>query len=355
MSKDYLAQYRDEPKDILHFGVKGMKWGVRRDSKTGIRPIAKTLNDSRFGKKSIARAEAHGQKVNAKLDKKFEKSFSGTKGYIKVHNAVADELNARVPESNNRPKYAGKNLYQDKKLHDAYWKDVDKMYDQAYSAAATKLGISGSGNKKVVIERQGFGKDATWRMGIDDIKHADLGSNLAVFVAVVDDNGQLVELKLKDDLAHSELMHFGVKGMKWGVRNDSRGSRSSKKASVENLLTHPGGESSPERYDRISKVAKAGQAKALTDDDLRFYNARSAAIRQVEAMNQRNPSWFEKSGKSVLQKTVMTAAAGVAAGVTSHYVTKPLVAALTGAAAKKAGQKVAKEVVKNPIGFTLPK
>ena len=49
---------------LEHHGVKGQKWGVRRNSSTGVRPIARTLNDSRFGQNSIRRAESHMTKQN---------------------------------------------------------------------------------------------------------------------------------------------------------------------------------------------------------------------------------------------------------------------------------------------------
>lgn len=45
---------------LEHYGVKGMKWGVRR-GKDGVRPIARTLDNSRFGqaaKKNVARYES---------------------------------------------------------------------------------------------------------------------------------------------------------------------------------------------------------------------------------------------------------------------------------------------------------
>lgn len=48
---------------IEHVGVKGMKWGVRRNPKTGIRPIAKTLNDSRFGRAAQKNVDRHDRRV----------------------------------------------------------------------------------------------------------------------------------------------------------------------------------------------------------------------------------------------------------------------------------------------------
>lgn len=64
MSED---EFQSTDDFLEHYGVKGMKWGVRRDSTTGVRPIAKTLNDSRFGRKANARAAKYGAKQDAKL------------------------------------------------------------------------------------------------------------------------------------------------------------------------------------------------------------------------------------------------------------------------------------------------
>lgn len=49
-----------EVDDFLeHFGVKGMKWGVRRNPKTGARPIAKSLSRGPVGKLARANVNAH--------------------------------------------------------------------------------------------------------------------------------------------------------------------------------------------------------------------------------------------------------------------------------------------------------
>lgn len=47
---------------LAHFGVKGMKWGVRKDPKTGVRPIAKALDSSKFGALSKANVERHNHR-----------------------------------------------------------------------------------------------------------------------------------------------------------------------------------------------------------------------------------------------------------------------------------------------------
>ena len=79
MSADqFLAHHglsRDEPfadtgmtvDDFLaHYGVMGMHWGIRRDPKTGIRPLAKSLDESRFGKMAKANANRHMRAQNTR-------------------------------------------------------------------------------------------------------------------------------------------------------------------------------------------------------------------------------------------------------------------------------------------------
>ena len=71
----------DNVDDFLeHVGVKGMKWGVRRGS-DGVRPIARTLNDSSFGKFAQKNVDRHNQnkygtsKVTKKDSASSEKYF----------------------------------------------------------------------------------------------------------------------------------------------------------------------------------------------------------------------------------------------------------------------------------------
>jgi hypothetical protein len=56
MGKDVIEM--DPAEEFLsHYGVKGMHWGIRRDPNTGVRPIAKALDSSRFGRMANANAE----------------------------------------------------------------------------------------------------------------------------------------------------------------------------------------------------------------------------------------------------------------------------------------------------------
>lgn len=55
---------------LEHAGVKGMKWGVRRNSNTGVRPIAKTLSNSKFGKLAQRNVDRHNRAKSQRTEKK---------------------------------------------------------------------------------------------------------------------------------------------------------------------------------------------------------------------------------------------------------------------------------------------
>ena len=106
-----------------------------------------------------------------------------------------------------------------------------------------------------------------------------------------------------------ELYHFGVKGMRWGVRKASpsgSGTKSYKSSRDYNAAN------------RLRRKAKQSGAKSLTNKEMKMVNTR---LELEKKYNQLNPSSLEK-GKRVLSTTV-----SVVGGVTALYaVTKsPLI------------------------------
>lgn len=69
---------------LAHYGVKGMKWGVRRNSDTGVRPIAKTLDESKFGRAANANAKRYMAKQAAKTNAAAPKRLSRKEHKAKV-------------------------------------------------------------------------------------------------------------------------------------------------------------------------------------------------------------------------------------------------------------------------------
>lgn len=74
MAKDYLSMVSPSPADAEHYGVKGMRWGIRRDPKTGARPIAVALNESAFGRATQRNVDRYNRNQAAKAMKKAVKT-----------------------------------------------------------------------------------------------------------------------------------------------------------------------------------------------------------------------------------------------------------------------------------------
>ena len=106
-----------------------------------------------------------------------------------------------------------------------------------------------------------------------------------------------------------ELYHFGVKGMRWGVRKASPSGSATKsyKSSRDYNAAN-----------RLRRKAKGSGTKSLTNKEMKMLNTR---LELEKKYNQLNPSSLEK-GKRVLSTTV-----SVVGGVTALYaVTKsPLI------------------------------
>lgn len=76
--EDFLSHKGMTDEELSHYGVKGMRWGVRRNGETGIRPIAQTLNDSKFGQKANANAEKYMNRQTARAENKANKAAART-------------------------------------------------------------------------------------------------------------------------------------------------------------------------------------------------------------------------------------------------------------------------------------
>lgn len=155
---------------------------------------------------------------------------------------------------------------------------------------------------------------------------------------------------LKSDEGDAE--HHGVKGMKWGVirdtatkardhlRRKSKGEDTTptkkaaaieKKAESTTTKSEPhqvvgaaSGETSSQRYARLTAQAREGRANDMSEMDLKFYNARTEALAKINKMNQTDPGWLSKTSKKVLQQATQKVMQDVADGVAGKYVTTPI-------------------------------
>lgn len=204
---------KPDPVDAVlkHHGVKGMKWGVRKD-------------------KGHEGESAKKTKI-AKLDRKFEKDSQSYKTVFKVYDAAAEKMNREDgPRINNKPKYKNADFSRDSPLRQKYYKEwQDTMLDNL-EKAANDLGTNASGTRQMGIVHAA---DGGWDIVSRDVKHAD---TVTAHVKVTyDDNGHILSVAVEDpELEHLDpveavLVHYGIPGMKWGRRKAGTGKPSSHK------------------------------------------------------------------------------------------------------------------------------
>ncbi len=183
-----------------------------------------------------------------------------------------------------------------------------------------------------------------------------------------------------------DMKQAGVKGMKWGVRRDRATLRAAAKkqeakpglisdlkviagskseaqarrnyadadkneASVAEQKRHEAagrntvvvgaasGETSSARYDRLAGQAKSGRASDMTEQDLKFFNARTEALNKVAKMNEVQPTWLAATTKKVIQQTAQNQMQSLADGLANKYIGDPIKDALKGGAAVAAASK----------------
>jgi len=199
---------------LEHHGIKGMKWGQRKD-------------------------------------KKWQANIYSVRGAVAVHNAVAERMNnGGLDKLNNQPKYKNATKLIDLDtgqpvgaLGKQYMRDYNKMAERfSHEAVAEVHGTSPSGGFKATMDTSNPNQ---WSVKVvkTEAAHAVLANEDFIFEVDHDRRGMITSTKLiKDGLKQDNLEHHGVKGMKWGVRRKvgSNGRVSSKKQpSVDFKTTAP--------------------------------------------------------------------------------------------------------------------
>lgn len=167
-----------------------------------------------------------------------------------------------------------------------------------------------------------------------------------------------IAMRLEEE---KDAKQYGVKGQRWGVRRSSRELSAAAKVNppvkqVEAKKTaaasntpakKPAGdiqkvESAPDRYSRLAAQAKDGRAKEMSAEDLKFFNARTEALKKVEALNETKPGWLRETTVKVIQQSAQRQMQGVADAIADKYISDPIKAALKGVADTAAVASAAK-------------
>lgn len=262
---------------LTHHGVKGQKWGVRKDG-------------------GHEGEQATTKKI-AKLDKKFEKDAKNPYTYIAVHNHAAKELNTHeLHRINNKSQYKNVDLTKNPELKAKYEHEVQATYVKHLRAGVEKLGTNASGTKKYTIETNPNGH---WNVASSDVAHSDSSYKVPLkrgpkghVLSVGDPEDSMQQ---GADLVNNILSHHGVLGMKWGHRRGS--SESSSSESKSSVPTHASNDH-VQAESHKSTLNKHG-LKALSNDDLKQLNERMQLEQTYRNLNGQKPTKFETGHKQV--------------------------------------------------------
>jgi hypothetical protein len=312
MAKDFLSMASPSPQDAEHHGVKGMKWGIRNDR-------------GHEGQKAKT-------KVIAKADQKFEKNIAAAnKGRLtpELHNAVVTRMNARVQGVNDSDKYRGIDMdTATGKIKSDYEKDMRDAIVTSFEDGVREIyGSNASGTKRGVYNSKTDSIDIVEK----DVQHAALPDVPNVTAKLTRDKlGQVASIEVVPfEMEHSNLdgenylAHFGVKGMKWGIRkSDSSGSSRGGSKSIPKASAN---ETHGEKYNRLRSQIKTHGPNSVSTEDLNFVNARTEAIAKINKMNIASPGWLTDTSKVILQETTKTLMKDLAVKAGKQFIVKPLI------------------------------
>lgn len=107
-----------DDKELVHFGVKGMKWGVRKGTLSGkIKPRATLSITDRWEQSWLDNAQS--------------------KGYSRVYRKAARKIRGATRQLNNDPKFKGQDFKKDSPLRREYYKAYSDMVTNQLNAAVT--------------------------------------------------------------------------------------------------------------------------------------------------------------------------------------------------------------------------
>lgn len=246
---------RDEA--LAHFGVKGMKWGIRREK--------------------AAAGDKRAQRQIRRADNKFARKAANDWTAVQIYNEAVPHINARINAINNKPQYKDADFTRDTPLRRKYYKEGQDALIGELEKSANKR-VSKTGNKKMgVIENH----DGTWDVIVRDVQHADGDNVLTTVKLLLDNMGHITGfefmpknpelLQSEEELVDDFLAHFGVKGMRWGVRR------------AEQMRANSSSDANA-AADAHAKAKKAGGTHALTNKELQDLVTRMNLEKQFNSL-----------------------------------------------------------------------
>lgn len=247
-----LIHSDDEESVLAHFGVLGMKWGVRKDD-----------------------SEAQQREANKRIEKAGKKALSlANKKYLDVYNAMADESADFYSKINQdfTKKYGDKfDLRNDpdpKMVKEYYQACADAVTKSLQKHSDRLLGSQVDPDVKITWTLPDVNSFPTFYVERTqpEVEHAENQDDRILLKVIHNDLGHIIQLMIPTDV-NGELMHYGVIGMKWGIRKGESGGSNIKK-DRKSALKNRRSLSDEELDKRINRLQKEKRFKDLQEDDI---------------------------------------------------------------------------------------
>lgn len=340
---------------LQHFGVKGMKWGVRKQSVTsGAKTAAKTVGTT-ASKGAKATVKGAKRAATAIGDTSFEAAVDS--GHARTRVLTQGGKNYKkedLPALNAKPEYqkARRSTYRLTHPRDSVTKAYRKEAMDAYLNQLEKTANSMQNTSKTrqyTIRERGDDLPAEggkinkyfWDVSTRKVVHvADNHDDTTTVEVILDKDGFIVDLKpvlteaesMSQSAITSEefveaLMHFGIKGMKWGQRKARpaptasaptavsrvpHGDKRKTKIEVEGGQNHPAHEDAIKVAEARAKLQKSG-VHALSNKELRDVRERVQLEEQVQSLMTSRGRKFVRN--HIQNESQNLARAGARAGV----------------------------------------
>lgn len=277
---DGIQKYvnQDEEGYFAHFGVRGMKWGVRKDDSTkskltGLGPDEITRTTSAGDEITISKnPPGFIVKQIAKRSSKFVEHYNNGAYFIVKDKDGKKVGDAIVNKKNDDELYLNwisiKNSHRGKGYASATLQAAAEYGRQAGFKKMTLEVPANAPDARHIYEKMGFKvtnevvdpKDVMWggltsmEYDFSTVKHREGGNKM----------GESEQLSVLDTV----LSHYGVKGMKWGRRKDRSPVDIQTSAEPGKRVQAKGGENQPASEDARRAAAAKQKAKASTTDAL---------------------------------------------------------------------------------------
>lgn len=268
--------------EMFHVGVKGMKWGVRK-------------SDSAKGRGAIRRGATKASvslDAGAKIIQEGEKRliFLPHQNRQKAAVRTQTRMLAAAASVNQQKQFNGKDIKNNPQLKRSYF---NKLQEEAKTIYAEELNISRTEawGEFLGIDTSSATRQMRITAAVDKISHADEDSEtLLVMNFVTDDLGHVVDIEVPDEYLKHEmfvdneytLVHYGVKGMKWGVRNNPDGTTTVDQTRVrKSLRSTDKAVTVSQRKAGTYVKAKGGERNRATTDAIKTQAARQVAKRST--------------------------------------------------------------------------